>query len=117
MIGKPLVQSTVLLSSLPVLILIRYIPKCGRQVTDKHAHTTRQSRIELSMLSWHDVGTRQENQLTRNPLRNARLQSSQLAEPLRADPGVKKKTGASELVSIKKQNKQQKKPSSKILAY
>ena len=57
------------------------------------------------MLSRHDVGTRQENQLTRNYLRNARLQSSQLAEPLRADPGVKKEIDTSELDSTKKQNK------------
>ena len=41
------------------------------------------------MLSRHSVGTHQENKLTGNSLRNARPQSSQLAEPLWNDPWLK----------------------------
>ena len=40
-------------------------------------------------LSRHSVGTYQENELTHNSSENIWLQSSQLAEPLWTDPGLK----------------------------
>ena len=64
--------------------------KCRWQVTPKHAHTLTQRRpTGLTMpLSRHSVGTYPENDLTRN-LSSIRPQSSQLAEPLWTDPGIK----------------------------
>ena len=51
------------------------------------------------MLSGHGVGTYQENELTRNLSGNTRPQSSQLAEPLWTDPGVKSGISVRELIS------------------
>ena len=51
------------------------------------------------MLPRHNAETYQCNELTRNPSKNARPQSSQLGEPLWIDPGLKRRTGARELIS------------------
>ena len=51
------------------------------------------------MLSGHGVGTYQENELTRNLSGNTRPQSSQLAEPLWTDPGVKSGISMHEIIS------------------
>ena len=53
------------------------------------------------MLSRHSVGTYQENEFTHNSSRNARPQSSQLAEPLWTDPGLQSGTGGHKLISTK----------------
>ena len=56
-------------------------------------------------LSGHTVRTYQGNELTRNSSGNTRSQSSQLAEPLWIDPGLKSETGVRELISIEKKQK------------
>ena len=52
------------------------------------------------MLSRHSVRTYQGNELTRNLSGNTRLQSSQLAESLWTDHGLKSGIGVRELISI-----------------
>ena len=52
-----------------------------------------------TMSSTHCVGTFQGNELTRNSSGNARPQSSQPAEPLWADSGIKSGNGVGELIS------------------
>ena len=51
------------------------------------------------MLSRHRVGTYQEDDLTRNSSGDARPRSSQLAEPLWTDPGLKNETVVRDLIS------------------
>ena len=64
--------------------------KCAWQVAPKHAYTLHPAKSE-----WADyaavqvVGTLPGNELTRNSSGNTRSQSSQLAEPLWTNPGVK----------------------------
>ena len=53
-------------------------------------------------LSKHSVGTYQKNELTRNSSGNTQLQSSQLAEPLWTNPGVKSGISVRKLISTKK---------------
>ena len=55
-------------------------------------------------LSRHSLGTYPET-LTRNLSKNIRPQSSQLAEPLLTDPGLKSEISELELISIKKKKK------------
>ena len=63
------------------------------------------------MLSRHSVGIYQGKRAhTHNASGNTRLQSSQFAEPLLTDPGLKKKkkkkeNGARELISTKEKKK------------
>ena len=57
------------------------------------------------MLSRHVVGSYQENELTRNSPGNIRSQSSQLAEPLWTDPGLKSGISMRELISTLKKKK------------
>ena len=57
------------------------------------------------MPSEHSGGTYQRNELTRNSSGNTRLQSSQLAAPLRTDPGLKSGIGVRELISTLKKIK------------
>ena len=57
------------------------------------------------LLSKHGVGTYPE---TRNLLGNIRPQSSQLAEPLWADPGIKSTISVRELISTSKKKKKKK---------
>ena len=59
-------------------------------------------------LSTHSVGTYFLNELTRNLPVNFRPQSSQLAEPLWTDPGIKSGIGVSELVFTLKKKKKKK---------
>ena len=51
------------------------------------------------MLCRHSVGTYQGNELKRNWSVNVLPQSSQLAELLETDPGLKSETGVHELIS------------------
>ena len=60
------------------------------------------------MLSRHIVGTYQGNELTRISPRNARLLSSELAEPPWTDPGLKVGIGAHTLISTKGEKKEKK---------
>ena len=54
------------------------------------------------MLSRHIVETYQGNELTLNSSGSPRPQSSQLAEPMWTDPGVKSGISVLELISTKK---------------
>ena len=56
-------------------------------------------------LSKHSVGTYQKNELTRNLSGNTRPQSSQLAEPLWTDHGLKSGISVRELISTSKKKK------------
>ena len=60
------------------------------------------------MLSRQNVETYQENELTRYSSGNTRPQSSQLAEPLWTDPGVKSGITVRELISTYKKKKKKK---------
>ena len=61
----------------------------GRLHLNTHTPLAKRSRSELTMLSKNSVAIYQGNELTRNSSGNTRSQSSQLAEPLWTDPGVK----------------------------
>ena len=65
--------------------------KCKWQDTPKHAYTLGPRKLEWAdyELSRHSVGTLSGNKLTRNLSGNTRSQSSQLAEPLWTNPGIK----------------------------
>ena len=54
-----------------------------------------------------ECGNLSGNELTRNSSGNTRSQSSQLTEPLWADPGGKSGISLRELISIKKKKKTQ----------
>ena len=58
------------------------------------------------MLCRCSVGNYVGNELTHDSSRNARPQSSQLAEPLLTDPGLNSGTGAREMISTKKKDKE-----------
>ena len=73
----------------------------------KHAYTLDPTKSE-----WADYvavqaqcGNLSGNELTRNSSGNTRSQSSQLAEPLWTDPGLKSGISVRELISIKKKRK------------
>ena len=77
------------------------------QVTPKHAYTFDPTKSE-----WADhaafrakCGNLSGNELTRNSSGNTRSQSSQLAEPLRTDPGLKSGISLRELISTLKKKK------------
>ena len=68
-----------------------FCQKCRWRVTPKHAYT-----LDVSKSEWVDYAAVQAeygnlpgNELTRNSSGNIRSQSSQLAEPLWTDPGLK----------------------------
>ena len=62
----------------------------GRLHLNTHTPLTKRSRSGLTMLlSKAYCGNLSGNELTRNSLENSRSQSSQLAEPLWTDPGLK----------------------------
>ena len=70
------------------------------QVTSKHAYTLDPTKSE-----WADYtaiqalfGNLSANELTRNSSGNTRSQSSQLAEPLWTDPGLKSGISVRELI-------------------
>ena len=71
-----------------------------------HTPLTQRSRSGLTLpLSRHSVGTYLETSLHANWSGNARPQSSQLAEPLWTDPGLKSGISVRELVSTSKERK------------
>ena len=79
-----------------------FCQECRWQVTPKHAYTVDPSKSE-----WADYAAVREecgnlpgNELTRNSSGNTRSQSSQLAEPLWTDPGLKSGIRSRELISI-----------------
>ena len=81
-----------------------FCKKCRWQVTPKHAYTLDPTKSE-----WADYAAVQAkcgklsgNELTCNLSENIRPQSSQLAEPLRIDPGVKVGISVRELIFTKK---------------
>ena len=81
-----------------------FCQKCRWQVTHKHAYTPDPSKLE-----WADYTTVQAecgslsgNELTRNSPGNTRLQSSQLAEPLWPDRGLKSVITLRKLISTLK---------------
>ena len=57
------------------------------------------------MLPRHSVRAFKAIEPTGNSSGNAHLKSSQLAEPLWIDPGLKSETGVRELISIEKKQK------------
>ena len=78
-----------------------FCQKCRWQVTLKHAYTLDPSKSE-----WADYAAVQAEcgnlsgyELTRNTSGNTRSQSSQLAEPLWTDPGLKIRISLHELIS------------------
>ena len=72
----------------------------GRQHLNTLTSLTQQRRSGLSMVSRHNVGTYQGNdELARNSSGNTQPQSSQLAEPLWTDPGIKSGISVRELIS------------------
>ena len=84
-----------------------FCQKCWWQVTPKHAYT-----LDPSKLDWADYAAVQAecgdlsgNELTRNSSGNTRSQSSQLAEPLWTDPGLKSGISVRKLISTQKKKK------------
>ena len=68
-----------------------FCKKCRWQVTPKHAYILDPSKSECAdhAAVQAECGNLSENELTRNPSGNTRLQSSQLAEPLWTDHDLK----------------------------
>ena len=82
--------------------------KCRWQVTPRHSYTLDPMKSEWADYSCPgiaSVGTSQGIELTRSSTETARLQSSQLAEPLWIDPGVKSGVSVRKLHSTKKKKK------------
>ena len=80
----------------------------GRLQLNTHTPSTRWSRSGLTMLLCrHSVGTHKENEVTRNSSGNTQPQSSQLAQPLWTDPGLKNGTSMRKLISTLKKKKAQ----------
>ena len=78
----------------------------GRLHLNTHTPLIQRSRSGLTMpLSRHSVGTYPYNELTRNLSGNIRPQSSQLAEPLWTDSGLKSGISVREGISTYKQTK------------
>ena len=75
--------------------------KCSWQVTPKHACTldpvTSEWADYAAVQAW--CGNLSGNELTHNLSRNIRPESSQLAEPLWTDPGIKSGISVRELIS------------------
>ena len=78
-----------------------FCQKCRWQVTPKHAYTLDPSKSEWADYAavQAECGNLSGNELTRNSSGNTRLQSSQLAEPLWTDPGLKSGISLHELIS------------------
>ena len=79
----------------------------GRLHLNAHTSLTHSSRSGLTIpLPRHSMGINLSgNELTRSLSGNIRPQSSQLAVPLRTDPGLKSGISVRELISIKKTKK------------
>ena len=90
-----------------------FYQKCRWQVTPKHAYALDPTKTE-----WADYaavqaqcGNLSGDELTRNLSGNIRPQSSQLAEPLWTDPGIKSRISVRKLIStsnIKERKKERK---------
>ena len=92
-----------------VTAVVRKRPRSFRQKRRWQTHTplTQRSRSGLTMpLSGHSVGTLSGNELTCNSSGNTRSQSSQLAEPLWTEPGLKSGINERELISTLKKKAQ-----------
>ena len=76
----------------------------GRLHLNMHTPLTQTDQSGLTMLSRHCVGTYQGNELTHNWSGNAQPKSSQFAEPLWTDPGLKCGISLHELISALKKN-------------
>ena len=75
----------------------------GKLHLNMHTPLTQRSRSGLTMpLSRHSIGTLSGIELTRNSSGYTRSQSSQLAEPLWTNPGVKSEISVCMLISTKK---------------
>ena len=79
----------------------------GRLHLNMHTPLTHRVRSGLTMTLFRQCGNLSGNELTRNSSGNTRSQSSQLAEPLWTDPGLKSGISLRELISIKKKKKAQ----------
>ena len=84
-----------------------FCQKCRWQITPKHAYTLDPTKSE-----WADeaavqalCGNLSGNELTRDSSLNTRSQSSQLAEPLWTDPGLKSEISVRKLISTLKKKK------------
>ena len=87
-----------------------FCKKCRWQVTSKHAYT-----FDLTKSEWADYAAVQAwcgnllgNELTRNSSRITQPKSSQLAEPLWTDPGLKSRISVRKLISSSKRKKEKK---------
>ena len=87
-----------------------FCQKCSWQTTHKHAYI-----FDPTKSQWADYATVQAycgnllgNELTRNSSGNTRSRSSQLAEPLWTDPGLKSGIIAHELISTFKKRRKEK---------
>ena len=81
-----------------------FCQKCRWQVTPKQEYTFDSTKSEwadyAAVQAWR--GNLSGNELTRNSSGNTHSQSSELAEPLWTDPGLKSGISVRELISIKK---------------
>ena len=85
-----------------------FCQKCRWQVhTHTHTHTPDPWKSEWAdyVAVQAECGNLSGNELTRNSSGNARLQSSQLAEPLRTDLGIKSGISVRELIPTSKKKK------------
>ena len=75
--------------------------KCRWQITPKDAYTFDPTKSELANYAaiQAECGDLSGNELTRNPSRNTQPQSSQLAESLMTDLGLKGQNSVRELIS------------------
>ena len=78
-----------------------FCQKCRLQVTPKHAYTLDPSKSECADYAavQAECGNLFGNEFTRNSSGNSGLQSSQLAEPLWTDPGLKGEVSLRKLIS------------------
>ena len=73
--------------------------KCRWKVTSKHAYTPDPSKQEWADYAAAQSGNLSGNGFTRNSSGDTRSQSSQLAEPLWTEPGIKSGINVRELMS------------------
>ena len=88
-----------------------FCQKCRWQVTSKHEYTldpTKSEKADPAAVQAY-CGNLLGNELTRNSSGNIRSQSSQLAEPLWTDPGLKSGISVRELISNKKNKNRRRK--------
>ena len=87
-----------------------FCQKCRWRDTPKHAYTLDPTKPEPEWAGYAAVqaqcGNLSGNELTRNLTWNIRSQSSQLAEPLWTDPGIKSEISVRDLNSTSNKTKQ-----------